>query len=107
MAGRVMKRSDRHEWLLNYLIQRQTYYTHCAYAVNVLDRAFVDAYVEATGAKVMMMAFGADKCPMLGRDLSDMCKSGSLKRSVASVQGMGGMGFPTWVWDYALRRPAC
>ena len=55
----------RRQWLLDYLAAKdrmapgapRTY-------VDVLNRYFVNAYVDATGAPADAMPYGADKCPM-------------------------------------------
>jgi hypothetical protein len=94
-----MKPAERYEWIKEYLQQtpgggRGT--------VDVCDRDFVVAYHEATGVAVQWLAYGAPRCPQLGRDLAKMHKDYILKRSRAGIEGMSGMGFPKWVWIYAL-----
>lgn len=68
----------------------------------MLDRHFVDAYVEATGARADLVPYGADKCRQLGRDLSAMAAQGRLRRGRVSIAGLAGQGFPTCVWSYRL-----
>lgn len=70
-------------------------------AVDVLDRDFVVAYVEATGASATPVAFGAPRCPMLGRDLAALCRAGRLDRFPVGISG-GEVGFPSWVYSYTL-----
>lgn len=70
--------------------------------LDVLNRAAVDDYVEATGASVLVMPYGADKCARMGRDLAAMHKAKLLVRHASGLQGMSGMGFPRWVWSYRL-----
>lgn len=89
-----MKPEDRYRWIERE-IPRWRF-------VDVLNRYFVDAYVEVTGAKCYPMPFGADKCPQLGRDLAYMYRVGLLTRHVTGIDGMAGMGFPRWVYTYWL-----
>lgn len=72
--------------------------------VDVLNRDFVDHYVEKTGASFYAMPYGAAKCPSLGSTLSRMEREGALIRHRTGLEGMGGMGFPKWVWTYRLTR---
>lgn len=95
-----MKPDARHRWIREHLKAMPA-----GSSVDILNRDFVDDYVEATGAKVRHQMYGADKCPQLARDLLQMKKDSRLTRSRASINGMGGMGFPTWVWSYRLRPP--
>lgn len=90
----AMKPSDRHAWIAQYL--RGTKW------VDVLHQAFVDAYIQATGAPARTMPYGADKCAQLGRDLSAMEADGVLDRTRSSITGLAGQGFPKWVWSYRL-----
>jgi len=72
--------------------------------LDVLNRYAVDEYVEATGADFDVMPYGANKCPLMGRDLSAMARSPArlLERHRTGIEGMAGMGFPRWVWSYRL-----
>ncbi len=71
--------------------------------VDVLNVLFVDAYVEATQAKIVPMPFGANKCKQLGSDLSVMFKCGMLDRSRIGLRAME-PGFPKWVFVYELKK---
>lgn len=95
---RRMSKAERHAWLLDYLTYRMD---HIGGRVYVLLTDFVWRYIETTGAKFLMQTIGAPKCPMLGRDLSQMHKAGILKRKRTGIEGMG-WGFPKWVWIYEL-----
>jgi hypothetical protein len=88
---------QRYDWIENYLIEHER-----EGPVDVLNRDFIDAYSADTGANVFVQMYGANKCPMLGRDLAFMAKEYRLKRFRSGVQGMAGMGFPRWVWSYRL-----
>lgn len=92
-----MKPHDRHAWIAKTL---ETLPGKCA---DVLNSDFVDDYIEATKARHAVQPYGAATCPQLGRDLSAMKRAGVLKRHRVGLQGMGGMGFPRWVWSYELR----
>ena len=95
-----MKPDARYRWIESYLKEAGYYLS-----VDVLNRDFVDDYVEATGAKVVHRVYGANTCVQLARDLLQMKKDYRLKRHRVGVQGMAGMGFPKWVWSYTLRPP--
>ena len=94
-----MKPVDRHKWIDQWLEARTT---SVPMRVDVLNRAFVDAYVAATGAKFVGTNWGADHCKQLGRDLAAMERMGQLKRRrVGLSDGAWMPGFPKWVWSYA------
>ncbi len=94
---RRMKPDARYCWVITYM-EAFTYDV----SVDILNSDFVNDYVDATGARVAHQPYGAPKCPQLARDLLAMKKAYRLKRSRVGVEGMGGMGFPTWVWSYRL-----
>lgn len=89
-----MKPNERFDWIEKRI---PTYHS-----VDVVTRDFVEDYTDATGASYQLMPFGADKCPQLGRDLAKMADAGRLTRCRVGIDGMGGMGFPRWVWSYSL-----
>lgn len=93
-----MKPEDRYQWIVNYLRGEGD----GKGVVDICDCVFVEAYIEATGAKFTPTNYGAPKCPQLGRDLKEMHDSYILRRTREGLQGMAGMGFPTWVWSYRL-----
>ncbi len=95
-----MKPDARHRWIMAYM-KAFTYDV----SVDILNSDFVYDYIEATGARVAHQPYGAPKCPQLARDLLQMKKDFRLTRKRVGVEGMGGMGFPTWVWSYQLRPP--
>lgn len=90
----IADQASRQETLIKLLKQ----HVH----VDVLNQEAVDAYVRETGAPVVIMPFGANKCAQFGRDLSRMHSEGLLKRYAAGLTGMSGMGFPRWVYSYQL-----
>lgn len=91
-----MKPADRYNWLVDYIAEERA-------PVDVLNRDFVDAYIEATGASFKAVMYGAHKCPQLGRDLSHLAEVRRLRRYRTGLGDMGsGMGFPRWVWSYRL-----
>lgn len=94
-----MKPGARHEWIEKHLA------TMPGYCCDVVNSDFVEDYIEATGARHWVQPYGAATCRQLGRDLSAMKRAGTLKRFRVGLQGMGGMGFPRWVWSYELRNP--
>lgn len=91
-----MKPLERQDWLYQRITEEP------GRVVDILNRDFVDDYVEATGAREGVQMYGANKCPQLSRDLLEMKRAGLLKRHRTGVQGMAGMGFPTWVWSYRI-----
>lgn len=97
-----MKPAERQQWILDYVRRHQDACGTSRYSVDVLNRNFVDRYVDATGAKAIGMFYGADKCPQLGRDLSALHADMKLRRHRTGIQGLAGMGFPLWVWSYYL-----
>jgi len=101
---KLLRPAEREAWLLEYLGKRQALYTSCRYCVDVLDKAFVEAYADATGARTSVMFYGAPKCAMLGDDLGGMARKGLLERYRTGLSGMES-GFPKWVWSYHLPRP--
>ena len=88
--------TNRRAWIVNEL--------RAVRGADIRNAEFVAGYVLYTGAKYHVCAYGAHKCPQLGRDLRKLYKLGVLRRRRASVHGMGGMGFPTWVWFYEVSR---
>lgn len=90
----IMKHSMRVAWLLNEVKHR--------IFVNVLNQDFSDGYIKITNAPHEIMLYGANRCPMLGRDLSKMYRAGLLCRDVTGVEDARSLQFPTWVWTYSL-----
>jgi hypothetical protein len=70
--------------------------------VDVCNTDFVQDYIDATTAPHRVRLWGAPRCIRLSAELLKMHKEGRLRRSRTGIQGMGGMGFPTWVWSYRL-----
>ena len=94
-----MKPNERYQWIVDYLSDNP----HPGNSVDVLDRHFVDAYTEACKPRVcLVMPYGANKVPQLGRDLSKMYDMGMLKRYIIGIDGLAGQGFPRWVYSYRL-----
>jgi hypothetical protein len=101
MILNVQVRFDyRRRWILEWLRAEKS--RGASATCDVLNQDFSDKYLVATGAKCMPTAFGAHKCPQLGRDLSRMNAEGSLVRKRVSICGMAGQGFPKWAWVYEL-----
>lgn len=88
---------ERQEWILNYFLGKP------GSSADVLDVTFVEAYVEATGAKFVPQRFGAAKCRQLGRDLGELHAANKLRRVALGLPaGDASMGFPKWVYHYSL-----
>jgi len=93
----------RHAWIKAYLHERPGYDAH----VDVLDKAFVDAYLDATHAPYFPAPYGAHKCAQLGRDLAAMQRLGELTRArVGLGAGSRNEGFPAWIYSYHLKADA-
>ena len=88
----VMPRFERWEWLVREIAENQ--------GGDILDRDFVDAYVQATGAAVAEVPYGAARCRLLSQDLLGLVRCRALKRHRTGLSGMSGLGFPRWVWSY-------
>ncbi|WLJ71218.1 hypothetical protein [Sphingomonas phage Birtae] len=101
-AAPVMASADRKDWIEEHMTQAAVEGERHV-ARDVLSRDFVDAYIEATNAAFRPTAYGAYKCPMLGRDLAEMVEEGRLRRTRIGIEGLAGMGFPRWVWSYRIR----
>lgn len=92
-----MKPIDRYDWIENWMIENREWH------VDVLNKRFVECYVDSTGAKEIMQFFGASKCRQLGRDLGEMYRLGRLNRHATGLApGDSYMGFPKWVWSYSI-----
>lgn len=90
----------RRRWILDWLRAEKA--RGALAAVDVLNQPFSDAYLLVTKALCVPQAFGAHKCPQLGRDLSRMKTEGSLVRRRVGIRGFAGQGFPKWAWVYEL-----
>lgn len=96
----MKKPAERYAWIEAYLTERSN--PSYDYHVDVCNKSFVEAYCEDLGVKCAVQFYGAPKCPQLGADLRKMHAAGKLKRSRAGLGDMHSMGFPAWVWRYAL-----
>lgn len=89
-----LRPAERHAWLLTHLSESET-------PLGILDSSFVDEYLAVTGVPFTPMAYGAHRCPTLGRDLSAMHRKGLLARESIGVPA-GYSGMPTWVYEYEV-----
>lgn len=90
-----MTPTERQDWIMAYVRKNKL-------PVSVLDQAFVDAYVEATGVSYVPTNYGSNKCPRLYGDLAALTDEYRLKRTKTGIKGMAGMGFPNSVYTYTL-----
>ena len=90
----MMTSPERQAWLLRAIAAERD--------VDALNAPFVEAYVRATGAKVQLMTWGANRCRTLASDLARMHDRGWLKKSRAGLGGNWQPGFPRWVNSYSL-----
>lgn len=98
----MLSRKQRADWLLKYLKDRESSHGQSE-RVDILNRYFVEDYVDATKAPHHPMTMGADRCPMLAADLRRLFHAGLLQRQRSGIEGMG-YGWPKWVWTYHLPR---
>ena len=94
MAKKPIPFEERKEWILD--IARNKQY------LNTLDKDFVDAYIDFTGAKYELTMWGANKCPLLSADLAKMYRMGDLERSATGLGSNWHVGFPRWIYVYKL-----
>lgn len=87
-----MNRADREAWILRWIDTHRH--------ASVLDAPFVDAYVQATGARFERRPWGAHKCRQLGLDLSNLHSRWVLHRYRVGLARTWQRGFPTWVYVY-------
>lgn len=95
---RMVRRDDRYVWIMAWIKKNGS--------TDVLNSDFVDAYIEATSAKFRHTAWGAYKCPTLGKDLAHMARCGALKRGRIGLGSNWQPGFPKWVWAYSVGHAA-
>lgn len=93
-----MKPRLRRDWILQHISQN-----YARGGVDVMNRDFVDEYVDATKAKFQFMCWGANRCVQLGRDLALMVKLGKLERFRCGLGSNWQPGFPKWVWSYYIK----
>lgn len=94
-----MKPSERYAWIKSYMRAKPKYDA----MVDVLNAPFVHEYILATKAAFAWMAYGAHKCPQLGRDLAAMYRAGELTRAHVGIgPGARNQGFPSWIYVYEL-----
>lgn len=71
--------------------------------VDVLNKDFVDLFIEKFNVKHTVTNYGANKCPYLNRLLSNMYKDGILDRCVVGIPDSKYLGFPSWIYSYSLK----
>lgn len=100
-----MKPADRQAWIVEYIASQPGGVRH----FDTLNAAFVDAYIDATGAswKPTALPNSAFLCPRLAADLRALYDAGTLTRQAIGMSpGDAAMGFPKWVYSYRLAAPA-
>lgn len=94
-AKPVVRPAQRRAFVLALVVQYR--------GVDVLNRWAVEDYCVQTNASYRGTAWGADICPMFGRDLAYLARLGKLKRQRCGLSdGAWQPGFPKWVWSYRL-----
>jgi len=90
----IEKETERHNWLL----EKAKEIGH----VDILNEAFVQAYIDKFHPTYEIRMWGANKCLQLARDLSVMEQSNRMNRTrIGLSKGAWQPGFPKWVWSYS------
>lgn len=84
----------KEDFIINYIIENGS--------VNMLDSAFVDAYIKEFNCNYKSTFIGAKKCPELSKVLGQMYKEFKLSRQSVGISNMVCDGFPKWIYDYDL-----
>lgn len=90
-----MDAEARHDWIENYIEDKPG-------GVDILDAAFVQAYIDATDANYTPTMWGAHKCVRLSRDLAQMHRDGMLIRSRVNLGSAWVDGYPRSLWHYDI-----
>ncbi len=85
--------TDKERWILKTLPPE---------GADVLNSDFVDSFIKEFNPTFRPTAWGAYKCPALGRLLSNMCKKGILGRMIISLGANWQPGFPKWAYVYSV-----
>lgn len=85
---------EKIEWIKEYIHSSGSH-------VDILNRAFVDAYTARFDVQYRIQPFGANSCPDLGRVLALGYNMGEFQRSTIGLSRMEA-GFPKWVYIYDL-----
>lgn len=89
-----MNREDKIKWVEDYLKTKEFY-------VDILNRNFIDAYIDKFNPKYGATNYGADKCPDVAKTLKIGFDQGIFKRQRAGIT-CGYSGMPRWVYVYSL-----
>lgn len=95
-SSRALKpKKDRDAWLLVRV--------HADRYVDVLNRQFVEDYIEFSGATCRLMWWGAPKCALLSADLARLAREKVLTRQPYGLPTPNWQpGFPKWVYSYSV-----
>lgn len=86
--------SDKIAWVETYLKEVET-------QIDVLNTAFVNAYINEFGVAHRFTMYGAFKCPDLGRTLKAGYDKGVFERGrIGLTEHLSGL--PNWVYVYSL-----
>lgn len=92
----MLKKKFRHRWILNYL---QTFKQ-----ADILDKNFVEQYCDVVECTYSITFFGAPKCKLLSKDLTELYYKGDIGRIAVSIPNdLSAMGFPKWVYSYYIQ----
>lgn len=89
---------QRYAWIKNW-IKTRTSGSNC---VQPVDRAFVEAYIEAHQAKSSIVHSLAPTCPQLTRDLNHMHRLGHFSRKATTTYQHANADYPKWIYTYQL-----
>lgn len=86
--------SDKIEWIVNYMKENEPH-------VDIMNAAFVDAYIEEFNPRHAIMIYGANKCKEISRVLKSGYDMEIFRRGRIGLNAHL-TGFPNWVYVYSL-----
>jgi hypothetical protein len=92
MKKKTKKRLQQVNWIISYTKKEGE-------VINVLNKKFVEDFINEFSVKHDLMFFGASKCKELSKTLAFGFKIGLLSRKPVSLTAWSS-GFPKWVYDY-------
>jgi len=92
---------EKIQWIVEYI---KDPYKFAESRVDILNRDFVEEYINKFHPVYKPTMYGADKCRDLSRVLKIGYDRGIFDRKTCGVQGMWGLGFPKWVYSYNIKK---
>lgn len=93
-----MKKSEKKQWILNYMKNPDNKYIF----FDVVSEEFVLAYIDSCEPNIVRGVYAVPNVPELGRYLSEMYKDGLLTRYIHGCTYTQDR-FPKWVYVYNLK----